>query len=125
MLAPPGTAAQIRADPALAPYIRIFFEFQDYQQRTAEVKFVIHGIAQNEEYGEYEHIRIMPYAHRFTPTYQKRQIASFYQLEAWMKDNPYFVSMLTLTTYQSGAHSIEVKGHVITIPESFDILKKG
>jgi hypothetical protein len=125
MLAPLGIAAQVRADPTLASYIRIFFEFQDYQRRTAEVKFVIHGIAQNEEYGEYEHIRILPYAHRFTPTYQKRQIASFYQLEAWMKDNPRVVSMLTLTTYQSGEHSVKVKGHVVNIPEAFDIIKKG
>lgn len=42
-----------------------------------------------------------------------------------MKDNPRVVSMLTLTTYQSGVHSIKVKGHIVTIPESFDILKTG
>lgn len=33
--------------------------------------------------------------------------------------------MLTLTTYQSGVQSIKVKGHLVTIPESSDILKAG
>jgi len=125
MLAPPGTAAQIRADPSLAPYIRDFYDFQDYQRRTAEIKFIANGITRDEEGFPYEVKRELEYAHRFTPTYQKGQIASFYQLEAWMKDNPRCVSMLTLTTYQSGAHSIKVKGHVVTIPEAFKIIKKG
>jgi len=125
MLAPSGTAKQIRKDPDLKPYIKDFFEFQDYLRRTAELKFIANGTSRDEEGFEYNVIRELEYPHRFTSTYQKGQIASFYQLEAWMKDNPRFVSMLTLTTYQSGKHSIEVKGHVVTIPEAFDIIKTG
>lgn len=126
MLAPSGTVSQIRADPLLAPYIGVYFKFQYYLLRTAEIKFIANGKTRDEDDGtEWDVIRELEYAHRFTPTYQKGQIASFYQLEEWMKENPRHVSMLTLTTYQSGAHSIKVKGHVVTIPEAFDIIKKG
>ncbi len=125
MLAPPGIYAQIRADPALAPYGRTFFEFQEYQRRTAEIKFIANGIIIDDTGFEWDITREFEYAHRFTSTYQKGRIASFYQLETWMKDNPRFVSMLTLTTYQSGEHSIKMKGHIVTIPEAFDIIKKG
>lgn len=126
MLAPTGTSAQIRADPILEPYIRDFYNFQEYLKRTAEIKFIANGISRDDDDGtEWDITRELDYAHRFSPTYQKGQIASFYQLEAWMVDNPGCVSMLTLTTYQSGAHSIKVKGHIVTIPEAFDIIKKG
>lgn len=67
----------------------------------------------------------LEYSHRFTASYQKGQIASFYQLEEHLKDNPRHVALLTLTTYQSGEHSIRMKGHAVSIPEAFDLLKSG
>jgi hypothetical protein len=124
MLAPSGTIRAVRADPNLSPYVRVLFEFQDYIRRTAELKFVAHGEERGED-GYTDVTRTLDYAHRFTPTYQRGMIASFYQLEAWMKDNPRHVALLTLTTYQSGQHSIEKKGHAVSIPESFDLLKGG
>jgi hypothetical protein len=126
MLAPTGTAARIKAVPALAPYIREFFRWQDYIRNTAECKFHAYGETFEEGFGytDFES-KPMEYAHRFTPTYQKGQIASFYQLEAWMKANPRYVTLLTLTVYQTGRVSVEAKGHKVGIPEAFDNLKAG
>lgn len=88
------------------------------------MKFIAHGERVDKD-GYSETFRTLEYSHRFTPTYQKGMIASFYQLERWMKDNPRNVALLTLTTYQGGQHSIEKKGHAVSIIESFDILKSG
>lgn len=126
LLAPRGTTAGIKADSAIRPYLPVFFQWQDYIIRTAQVKFHAHGTRQDQETGEYDtETKPMEYAHRFTPTYQKGQIASFYQLEAWMKENPRHVTLLTLTAYQRGKASVQAKGHEVGILEAFDSLKWG
>jgi len=122
MLAPTGTIGKIRADSALLPYVGIFFEFQEYISRTQLLKFHAHGCVNGDPNATFD-LKPMEYAHRFTPTYQKGQIASFYQLEAWMRENPRQITLLTLTAYQRGAHSIKMMGHAVSIAEAFEILK--
>lgn len=130
MLAPLGTTARIKAVPELRPYLPVYFAWQDYIRRTATLGFHAYQDKIDQETGPWQkESKRMDYAHRFTPTYQKGQIASFYQLEAWMKDNPRCVTLLTLTTYHGTnkygqeAHSEAARG--ITIMDAFDNLKWG
>lgn len=126
MLAPQGTTARIKAIPELRPYLPLFFAWQDYIRRTSSLGFHAYQDKCDQDTGPYQvETKRMDYAHRFTPTYQKGQIAGFYQLEAWMKVNPRNVTLLTLTAYQTGKASVEAKGHEVGLVEAFDNLKWG
>ncbi len=65
------------------------------------------------------------YIHRWTEVYRKRQLARLYKLDDWWKENKGPVTMLTLTTYQDGEYSRSMKGELVSIEESFEILKDG
>jgi hypothetical protein len=126
MLAPIGTVGRIKAVSGLRPYLPVYFAWQDYIRRTATFGFHAYQEVQDAELGPYQtETKRMDYAHRFTPTYQKGQIAGFYQLEAWLKDNPHHVTLLTLTAYQAGKASVAAVGHEVGLIEAFDKLKWG
>jgi hypothetical protein len=126
MLAPLGTTGRIKAIPELRPYLPVYFAWQDYIRRTASLGFHAYQDKQDPDLGPYQtETKRMEYAHRFTPTYQKGQIASFYQLEDHLKTNPRFITLLTLTAYQTGKASVAAVGHEVGIVEAFDRLKWG
>jgi hypothetical protein len=119
---PPGLLKEIRDNPILAPHLNTVKSFHMYLRSTARCNFILHGeTVDNDGYNEIT--KEVEYIHRWHPAYQKSVLARFYQLDSWIKDKPSPVSMLTLTTYQNGQYSESVKGHIVTIPESFDILK--
>jgi hypothetical protein len=63
-------------------------------------------------------------SHRWTTAYRKKLLAKLYLLDDYIKENPSAVSLLTLTVYQDGEYSEQVTGKKLTIPESFELLKK-
>lgn len=118
------TVGELVANPIWRPHRDTVFKFRNYLVRTAGLKFTAHGEAQTSD-GPQEVTTILDYVHRWTPNYKNMILAKFYQLENWLKENPGPVTMITLTTYQGGTHSIEEKGEIVTIPESFNLLKEG
>lgn len=115
---------ELLQNPAWRPYRSVVFQFREYLRRTEQMRFIAHGERQGEG-GTQEVTTELDYVHRWTPLYKKAVLAKFYQLETWIKDHPCDVTMITLTTYQDGKYSIEQKGELTTIPESFALLKKG
>jgi hypothetical protein len=65
------------------------------------------------------------YIHRWTPIYRKRLMAKLYLLDQWWKEHKGPVTLLTLTSYQAGVYSQKVKGEIISIEHSFQLLKEG
>jgi len=65
----------------------------------------------------------LPYTHRWHVKYRNRTLARFYKFnEWWISQGRPPLTLLTLTTYQDGAHSREQVGGY-TIEESFEVLK--
>jgi hypothetical protein len=119
----------MKDNPAWAPYIREVWEFNRYLRETENLTFIFHGEKMNE--GMLDDITgKMPYKHRWTDLYKRGVLAKFYQLEQYLKANPVPITMLTLTTFhgwnkfqQESQTCLNEKGHLITILESFDMLK--
>ena len=84
----------------------------------------IHGVDFRDDV-PYETEREIEYIHRWTKPYRKAVISKFYQLEEWYKRNPTPITLLTLTTYQDGDYSVQMKGGATTIQEAFKMLKQG
>ena len=118
----PTVTKQIRENPALSPYHRTVFIFLSYLSRTAACSFKIYGDGCDVD-GPFDIEKKIEYIHRWTNIYRRSVLAKFYQLEDWLKENPASVTMLTLTTYQDGHYSTTAKGEMVTIPQSFDMLK--
>jgi len=115
---------EVLHNPAWKSYGRTVWTFITYLRLTKGLSFTAHGEAQTDE-GIQEVTTQLEYIHRWTPIYKKSVLAKFYQLEDYFKEHPCNVTMITLTTYQDGKHSIEQKGEITTIPESFALLKEG
>ncbi len=65
----------------------------------------------------------LPYTHRWHAKYRNRTLARFYKFnEWWLEQGRPPLTLLTLTTYQDGAHSRDQVGGY-TIEESFEVLK--
>lgn len=124
-----GTIAQMKRNPAWAPYIKEVMDFRRYLRETENLSFTFYGEKMNE--GVLDDITSkMPYKHRWTPIYRRGVLAKFYQLEQYLIDNPTPITMLSLTTFhgynkfrQESQNCINKKGHLISILESFDMLK--
>jgi hypothetical protein len=93
--------------------------FRDYLSETKGRKINLIGLTSSMEPVTIQ----IPYIHRWTEEYTNRQMSKLYQLEKWHNCHKLPVEMLTLTTYQDGPHSVKIKGHEVTIEESFEILK--
>lgn len=97
--------------------------FRQYLSQTMGQKIDMWGMATRS--GELEDVYAsIPYVHRWTDVYRKKTLAKFYLLETWWNCHRPPLAMLTLTTYQSGAHSVRIRGHRVTREESFEILKQ-
>lgn len=112
----------IKAAPALADYAEITFQFLSYLTATSITKFRVEGYKRLDS-SPVDHD--LPYVHRWTTIYRNSILARLYLLDDWYRENPSPVTMLTLTTYQDGPTSILVKGRLVTIEESFEILAEG
>ena len=113
--------SQIKNDPKFHMYHDICYKFVNYLDETSTLYFKINGQWVNEG-NLVEHN--LPYIHRWTDIYRRSVLARLYKFEEWFNENPSPVTMLTLTTYQDGDFSIREKGHLVTIPDSFEILKE-
>lgn len=109
------------SDVGLSEYSSLAYEFADYLISTDQMKLHIKGvdILQQNQDVEYD----MEYVHRWTDVYRKSILSKFYQLEGWMGDTGCPITMMTLTGYQSGSASRVVKGHSLSIEDTFDLLK--
>jgi hypothetical protein len=124
-----GTIAQMKANPAWAPYVKEVMDFNRYLRETENLSFTFHGEQMNE--GMLDDVTSkMPYKHRWTDIYRRGVLAKFYQLEKYLVKNPTPITMLSLTTFhgwnkfqQESQICIDEKGHLISILESFDMLK--
>jgi len=124
-----GYTAEMKANPAWAPYTREVWDFCRYLRETENLSFTFYGEKMNE--GVLDDITSkMPYKHRWTDIYRRGVLAKFYQLEKYLIENPAPITMLSLTTFhgwnkfrQESQNCINKKGHLISIFESFDLLK--
>jgi len=120
----PSVITEIQNNPSLVPYKRDVRRFLDYLHTTSKCSFILHGKQHYDDMPPDDISRKIEYVNRWTDTYRKSILKKFYQLEEWMKENPSDVTMLTLTTYQDGEYSILTKGEKVSIPNSFDLLKR-
>lgn len=111
----------IKPIDGLLPSYRIR-RFKHYLSEKKGMKINLHGMTFDR--GEVDDLYLsIPYVHRWTKEYRNYTLAKFYRLEAWWKCHRPPVTMLTLTTYQDGAHSLKVKGRRVSRDEAFEILK--
>lgn len=97
-------------------------DFKNYIDSTSKMNFYFEFL--NKTNFEKFEVKV-PYVHRWHELYRKRVLARFYKLQNWWIDSgrpP--VTMMTLTTYQDGYTSKCVKGHAVSIDESFEILMR-
>lgn len=121
-----ATYREIVKSPLWRPHLKTAQAFSIYLTSTDDMKFRVSGISEFEG-DENTVTREIPYIHRWTDLYKKSVMAKFYQLEGHIKEYPPgVITLLTLTTYhafdQFGRPS---KTSKTTIPESFELLKKG
>lgn len=108
----------VKANPQLSKYAVDCELFVNYLEDISKKWFVVHGIQKSGQFVAKD----MPYITRFHETYRKGIVAKFYQLERYMQDNPSPLTMITLTTYQDGEYSREMKGHAVDHEEAFGLL---
>lgn len=109
------------SETGLREYSDLAREFADYLVATSQVKMHLTGL-EVAKMTKIEHD--MDYVHRWTVIYRKSVLSKFYQLEAWLKEHPHPVTMMTLTGYQAGAYSRSVKGRDLTVEETFQMLNE-
>lgn len=96
--------------------------FNHYLSDKKGMKINLHGMTIDQ--GNVDDVFVtIPYVHRWTKEYRNYTLAKYYRLETWYDCHKPPVTMLTLTTYQDGAHSLKVKGRKVSREESFEILK--
>lgn len=113
---------EIQRDITLSPYLTISRQFIEYLRGMEKACFIVAGF--NLEGNKAANCQGL-YIHRWTDVYRKRQLAKLYQLDTWWKENRTPVTLLTLTTYQNGEHSKTIRGDIVTIEQSFFLLKDG
>lgn len=109
------------SETGLSGYSDLAMRFANYLEGTSHIKMRVSGL-DTRSMVSVEHD--MDYVHRWTPIYRKAVLSKFYQLEAWLKENPRPVTMMTLTGYQAGAYSRSVKGRDLTVEETFQMLNE-
>jgi hypothetical protein len=112
----------IRYNPILNLYYPLTRNFVIYLNNMDKACFIVSGFDQLKNKSA---CNVGKYIHRWTPIYQKRLMAKLYQLDEWWKEHKGPVTLLTLTTYQAGEHSRSIKGEIVTIEDSFLLLKDG
>ena len=118
----PVLLRQIRKDPKLKFYWELSRIFTSYLNQMNNACFIVSGFDQLKNKSA---SNIGKYIHRWTPVYRKRLMAKLYLLDQWWKDRKGPVTLLTLTTYQAGEYSRSKKGEIVTIEDSFLLLKDG
>lgn len=111
----------IAYSPKLKPYEYVCTRFAEYLEKTKSKYLSLSGINLKNLERVSEQIR---YNHRWKEKYRSWLLARFYQLEDYVRENPVPLTMISLTTYQDGFYSHQVKGREITLYESFDIIQK-
>ena len=120
----PSVFKEIRESPTLRPYLKDAMAFLAYLRTTENMKFRVYGEFQPDDVPFLDDVtKDFPYIHRWTSIYRRGVLAKFYQLEDWHKKNPSPITMLSLTTFQTGHYSRSVRGKDLSIPESFCLLK--
>jgi hypothetical protein len=113
---------EIRYHPILRSYWKLCWSFTKYLNQMDKACFIVSGFDQLKNKSA---LNVGKYIHRWTPIYQQRLMAKLYQLDEWWKEHKGPVTLLTLTTYQAGEYSQYVKGEIVTIEDSFLLLKDG
>ena len=118
----PVLLRQIRIDPILKKYWKLSRNFTIYLNQMDKACFIVSGFDQVKNRSA---SNVGKYIHRWTPIYRKRLMAKLYLLDEWWKEHKGPVTLLTLTTYQAGAYSKSIKRGIVTIEDSFLLLKDG
>jgi len=113
---------QISKDTTLRPYLNTVKEFVFFLNQMDKACFIISGFDQSKNKAVE---KTGLFVTRWTQIYRKRTLARLYMLDGWWEENKTPVTMMTLTTYQGGEYSRSVKGKIVTIDESFRLLKDG
>jgi len=111
----------IRMDKRLRQYYHISRSFVDYLRFMDSMGLCVSGFNNRDNKGIDKYFVAN---HRWTTGYRKKLLAKLYLLDEYIKQNPSSITLLTLTVYQDGDYSEEMTGKKLTIPESFELLKK-
>ena len=111
----------IRKDFRLRQYYHISRSFVEYLRTMDSMGLTISGFNNRDNKGL---DKFFVASHRWTTGYRKKLLAKLYLLDDYIKQNPSSITLLTLTVYQDGDYSEEMTGKRLTIPESFELLKK-
>lgn len=111
----------IRRDKRLRQYYHISRQFVLYLRAMDTMGLCVSGFNNRDNKG----IDIGFAAnHRWTTAYRNKLLAKLYLLDDYIKENPSPVTLMTLTVFQDGEYSESMLGEKLTIPESFELLKK-
>lgn len=119
----------VRKDPELSKYYKLTRKFLLYLRALDGAGFSVSGFNNRELKREEKHGQ---YIHRWTTAYRKKLLAKLYLLDEYIERGGIDgITMMTLTTYQGsrsayndGSFSESVKGHRLTIEESFQLLRE-
>lgn len=94
--------------------------FQAYLEGTQKKRLLVFTSGEKCAYD-------LPYTTRWSDGYKKKMIAKMYGVEEYMKKSSRsgVVTLLTLTGYQDGKLSQDVKGRIVSRQESFMEIKRG
>lgn len=116
------TSLIVKNHPTLSRYAKLCWMFILYLQDKENIYINIEG----GDFKKSEYIEFLkPYLHRWRPEYMKARLAKLYLLDAWAKNNPLPLSMLTFTTYHDSDYAHRKIGRGYTIEESWKMLKDG
>ena len=113
--------AVLRKDKRLRQYYQLSRSFVDYLRTMDSMGLTISGFNNRDNKGLDKYFIAN---HRWTTGYRKKLLAKLYLLDEYIKQNPSSITLLTLTVYQDGDYSEQMTGKKLTIPESFELLKK-
>ena len=111
----------IRKDKRLRQYYHISRSFVEYLRSMDSMGLCISGFNNRDNKGIDKYFAAN---HRWTTGYRKKLLAKLYLLDEYIEQNPSAVTLLTLTVYQDGEYSEQMTGKKLSIPESFELLKK-
>lgn len=111
----------IRKDKRLRQYSKVSRDFVNYLRLMDSMGLCVSGWNNRDNKGIN---KLFIANHRWTTGYRKKLLAKLYLLDQYIQENPSAITLLTLTVYQDGEYSEQVTGKKLTIPESFELLKK-
>jgi len=111
----------VRKDARLRQYYCLSRSFVDYLRTMDSMGINISGFNNRDNKGLDKYFVAN---HRWTVGYRKKLLAKLYLLDEYIRENPSSITLMTLTVYQDGDYSEQMTGEKLTIPHSFNLLKK-